>query len=102
LLVCAQCTSRLTVADPGPERLSHYYQCTQRAANFGERVCLTVQGRDVDAAVERTFLAMVTAPPLDTLLETSGMWNERATFGGRQLMLNVSGLHIGNASRRRG
>lgn len=69
LVMCAHCDSRLTVADPGPEHLSHYYQCTQRASNLGERVCLTVQGRDVDAAVERTFLAMATAPPLETLLE---------------------------------
>src|SRR5262249_37282129 len=66
-IACGTCGAKFTVADPGAERRSPYYQCTQRAATLGVPSCLAFPGRDLDAAVERIFLGAVAAPPLPML-----------------------------------
>lgn len=69
LAVCGCCGAHLTVADPGSQEHSFYYQCTVRAANLGEQVCLSLRGQDLDAAIGRAFLAAATAPPLEVLAD---------------------------------
>jgi len=67
LLVCARCHKRLTVIDPRPRRGSHRYQCTADSARFSQVPCMSLQGRDVDAAIERLVLPILEAPPLQML-----------------------------------
>ena len=67
MLTCALCGGTLTVADPRPRTFSHRYQCTAQSARFGSRSCQSLQGRDIDAAVERIVLEAVSAPPVSLL-----------------------------------
>jgi DNA invertase Pin-like site-specific DNA recombinase len=67
LAVCGVCGATLTVADPGPETRSPYYQCTRSSGPRAGKSCLSLPGRDLDRAVERAFLGAVAAPPVAAL-----------------------------------
>ncbi len=66
LLQCAKCGAKLVVHYAG-KAAGHQYQCSRDAVKFGERPCLTVVGKEVDAAIERRFLEVLTAPPTAVL-----------------------------------
>ena len=66
-LICGKCGAALTVADPRPHKLSHFYQCVAESARHGTPPCMSIQGRDLDGAVERAILDALRSPPLTVL-----------------------------------
>jgi DNA invertase Pin-like site-specific DNA recombinase len=69
LVRCATCGGMLTVAYPKPNHGPHRYQCNVLSTKFGENPCCSIQGTELDAAVERSVLAVLRTPPLDVLRE---------------------------------
>jgi len=50
-----------------PRRSTFRYQCQRKQTSLAERRCFNFAGKDLDAAVERAFLSVLTAPPADML-----------------------------------
>ena len=64
---CARCGGMLTVAYPRPNHGPHRYQCNVQSTKFGDAPCCSIQGAELDAAVERAVLAALRTPPLEVL-----------------------------------
>ncbi len=66
-LVCGECGDKMTPCYVPEGRGAHRYQCTYGSAKTGADPCMSVQGAEVDAAVERAFLSAVSQPTQDSL-----------------------------------
>jgi hypothetical protein len=69
LVRCVRCGGPLGVAYPKPKHGPHRYQCTMLSSKYGASPCCSIQGADLDAAVERAVLAVLRTPPVEVLRE---------------------------------
>lgn len=67
-LVCGKCGAKMTPCYVPEGRGAHRYQCTYNSASTGVAPCFSVQGAEVDAAVECAFLSRVARPTEESLL----------------------------------
>ncbi|HVO25035.1 MAG TPA: recombinase family protein [Candidatus Margulisiibacteriota bacterium] len=65
LLKCARCGVSLSVNYP--RKATFRYLCQRNQTTFGRRRCVNFPGQAVDNAVERLFLAVLKAPPVELL-----------------------------------
>jgi DNA invertase Pin-like site-specific DNA recombinase len=67
LIKCGRCGALMTVAYPERNHGSFRYQCTEASVKHGAKPCCSLQGEELDAAVERIFVGILRAPPRDYL-----------------------------------
>jgi DNA invertase Pin-like site-specific DNA recombinase len=63
LVACARCQRTMSVLYKG----NHRYHCLFQSATYGGKICISVVGPDVDAAVERAVLNELAAPGIEIL-----------------------------------
>jgi DNA invertase Pin-like site-specific DNA recombinase len=68
LLRCGRCGCRLTVRYGGGHLR---YQCSRKATDYGERVCLSAQGRALDAKVTELVLRALEPASLEVSLQVA-------------------------------
>lgn len=64
-LRCTHCGGSLV--PQYPRKTTRIYACSKRSTTFGEPPCITVSGIPLDEAIERIFLRVMTAPPIEML-----------------------------------
>ena len=64
---CGFCGATMTVCYPAPNHGAHRYQCTAHAGNRAWKSCQSVQGQEVDDAVEAELLVALGSPEEETL-----------------------------------